>query len=93
MALNITKGKWEEVGAFVRCGVVDICSTCNVNNLPLEEAEANAQHIVDMHNRFPAFEAIHEALIIIVDDWLKGKSVCQESINAARQALKLARGE
>lgn len=41
-----TQGDWEEFGAFVisKSGV-DICSTCNVNQLPLEEQIANAKFI------------------------------------------------
>jgi len=48
-----TKGTWKEVGAFVVSEIgnrycttkIDICSTCNVNNLPLREQIWNARLI------------------------------------------------
>ena len=46
-----TKGEWKEVGAFVVSGSgVDICSTCNVNHLSLEEQIANASLIATAPN-------------------------------------------
>jgi hypothetical protein len=42
-----TPGPWKQVGSFVTTEdeTVDICSSCNVNNLPLEETMANANLI------------------------------------------------
>jgi len=42
-----TRGPWKAVGAFVitKDEKIDICSTCNVNNLPVREQIANARLI------------------------------------------------
>lgn len=44
--MKYTKGNWKQVGAFVISETdADICSTSNVNNLPVEEQIANANLI------------------------------------------------
>ena len=55
-----TKGNWKEVGAFVMSenNSVDICSTCSINCLPLEEQLANARLIAAAPNLLAACEEL-----------------------------------
>lgn len=63
-----TELPWKAVGAFVMSeSGVDICSTTNVNQLPLEEAIANAELIAGlgkMHEACKAALAEFEAILL-----------------------------
>lgn len=75
--MSYTKGNWKEVEAFVISETsskyisskVDICSTSNVNNLPLLEQIANARLIAAAPDSVAACReartAIQEALTVI----------------------------
>ena len=85
--LEITEGEWKEHGAFVETDKVAICSTCNVNNLPLEEQIANARLIA-------AAPEMYEALKSMLHNY-SSNPVNDEFFYAclkARQALSDAEG-
>lgn len=68
-----TKGNWKEVGAFVisENNAVDICSTCSVNYLPLEEQIANARLIAAAPNLLKACEDSLVVLKEILSQYMK----------------------
>lgn len=57
-----TKGEWKECGAYVETIKVPICSTCNVNNLPLDEQLANARLIAAAPDMYEALKLFIERL-------------------------------
>ena len=59
-----TPGPWKEVGAFVmtKDESIDICSSCNVNHLSLEEAIANAKLIAAAPDLLVALKDLQKAV-------------------------------
>ena len=88
--MEYTKGKWQVINRPKNTHTVAVGNIAIAAMYPVEEEKANAEHIVEMHNKWDAFEAMRMVLEKI--EW-QSAWVYAEDMVSIKEALSLARGE